>query len=162
MNVVCRAVLCSVLFVAAAVAQQRPDFTGRWVLDEQRSESAHYPEFVGPVIVVITQSDHDVRLEVTRGADTTTETYRIYPSAEAAASVPPVVPSFRSHWEDARLVTDTVRNVNDATVRTKESRALSSDGSEMTVEATVIVEHGYTLEGAKNYGHGRDVYKRQR
>jgi hypothetical protein len=30
----------------------------------------------------------------------------------------------------------------------------------MTVDVVVIVQHGYSVRGAKNYGVGRDVYTR--
>jgi hypothetical protein len=64
------------------------------------------------------------------------------------------------YWDDRKLVTETVRNVSDKTVRTREVHALDSAGDEMTVETLLVVEHGYTLRGAQNYANGKDVYKR--
>jgi alkylated DNA repair dioxygenase AlkB len=37
---------------------------------------------------------------------------------------------------------------------------MSPDGSEMTVERVVIVQHGYTLRGTRNYATVKDVFAR--
>jgi hypothetical protein len=154
--------LIGVVALHVGYAQGHPDFSGHWILDETRSASAHYPGFVGPIALNIALSDSDLRIEVTRGDKTTTDVYRVFSSPEAASAAgPPAAPSFRSHWEGPQLVSETVRNVDGSTVRTREVRSLSADGTEMVVDATVIVEHGYTLAGARNYGTGKDVYKRK-
>ena len=40
----------------------------------------------------------------------------------------------------------------------KEARSLGPGGKEMTVQTTVIVQHGYSMPGAKNYGTSKDVF----
>ena len=40
------------------------------------------------------------------------------------------------------------------------SFALNGDGSDMRVETLLVVQHGYTLHGAKNYGAKTDVFRR--
>jgi hypothetical protein len=40
----------------------------------------------------------------------------------------------------------------------KETRVLAPTGREMTVETIVIVQHGYSMPGAKNYGTSKDVF----
>ena len=45
-------------------------------------------------------------------------------------------------------------------VSVKQVFALNGDGSEMTVETLLVVQHGYTLRGAKNYGAKTDVFTR--
>ncbi len=158
----------TVLLVALVVtgqtrAQSKPDFSGTWTMDEARSESAHYPDFVGPVTVVITQTATALTVETTSGGKSRSISYRIVDAprvqtatpAEGNGSAP-----FYSYWNGSSLVSETVQNVP-YTVRNKEVRTLSDDGREMTVETTAIVEHGYTLSGTKNYGTGMDHYRKR-
>lgn len=159
--------LVLVLFAAAlalspaAVRAQptRPNFSGTWTMDQTRSESPHYPDFVGPVILVITQTATEMTIETRRGEKSGSVTYRIYDSENAPVGTAGS-PALKSYWNGTTLVAEGVRNVQDATVRTKEVRSLDSAGHEMTVETTLIVEHGYTLAGTKNYGTGKDVFRK--
>jgi len=60
------------------------------------------------------------------------------------------------YWEGPKLITETVRDVNGQTVRTKEVRVLEAAGSEMSVDTLLVVEHGYSQRGAQNYGSGKE------
>jgi hypothetical protein len=148
-------------FVIAARAQDTPDFTGTWVMDEARSASAHYPDFVGPLTVVIVQTPREMTVETRHAGHSESIVYRIYESEHAAPAVISA-PGAKSYWSGTTLVSETVRNIQDSTVRTKELRTLSADGREMTVESTLIVEHGYDMPGAQNYGIGRNVFTKSR
>jgi len=152
--------VASILLTLPAHAQPRPDFSGTWKMDEPRSESAHYAEFVGPVSLIIKQSDDEMTIESHHGDRTTTAVYKLYESEKTATAAPAMLPAFRAYWVGSTLVSETLRNVSESTVRTKEIRWLSADGQEMTVQTTLIVEHGYTLSGTKNYGTGKDVFKK--
>jgi hypothetical protein len=155
--------LAGVVVTCPARAQSKPDFSGTWTMDEARSESSHYPDFVGPVIVVITQTPTELTVETKRGGTTSSLVYRIVDAPRAQTATPAdakVGPPFNSYWNGSSLVSETVQNVP-YTVRNKEVRTLSDDGREMTVETTMIVEHGYTLSGTQNYGTGMDHYRKR-
>src|SRR5437763_5987832 len=47
----------------SAHAQSKPDFSGTWKMDPSRSESAAQKEPIGPVTIVIAQTEHDVKIE---------------------------------------------------------------------------------------------------
>jgi hypothetical protein len=47
-------------------------------------------------------------------------------------------------------------------VSIKEACELNADASELTVETTVVVQHGYTMKGAKNYASLKDVFTKTR
>jgi hypothetical protein len=79
-----------------------------------------------------------------------------------ASSNPGASGQSEAYWEGDQLVTVTQRTVSGQTVTVKESRTLSPTGADMTVETTVIVQHGYSMPGAKNYGTSRDVFIRAR
>jgi hypothetical protein len=151
----------------AAHAQPKPDFSGTWAMDVQRSVSPTYPELGGPVTLVIRQSETDLTIETRRGGRSATVIYTSSSPAGArlagAPSPGPSAPASRWYWDGERLVTETVRLASDSaegTYRTKEVRTLASSGQEMIVETTLVVEHGYTLRGTRNHETGKDIYRK--
>jgi hypothetical protein len=154
--------LASALVVAVAqssvtVAQSRPDFSGTWTMDLARSQAAVQNEPTGPITLVIAQTANELRVETTRADKTTAVVYTL----DGAENRIPAGTA-KTHWDGDTLVTETVRDVNGATVTTKETRTLASGGTEMHVETTLVVQHGYSLKGTPNYGAGKDVYTRAR
>jgi len=147
---------------AAALAQTRPDFSGTWTLDMTRSASAVQNEPIGPTTLVIKQSATELTIETQRGDRTSAIVYRPG-SAEALSNRTNRSNLLTSmwYWEGPKLVTETVRDINGQTVRTKEVRSLDAGGTEMSVDTLLVVEHGYSLRGAQNYGSGKDIYKKQ-
>jgi hypothetical protein len=146
------------LLPATPHAQRSIDFSGTWTMDLARSESSQQGAPVKPVTFVITQAPTQVRIETTRGERTENILYPLG-RARALASAPGEAHP-EAYWEGDKLVTETQRPVNGFTVTVKESRTLAPDSREMTVETTVIVQHGYSMPGAKNYGTSKDVFTR--
>jgi hypothetical protein len=155
------AALAISLFLPHAIrAQPIRDFSGTWTMDLARSESAQQGEAVKPVTFVITQGAAQVRIETTRGAE---KEDVLYPLAKVRASGAPASTASghpEAYWEGDKLVTETQRPVSGYTVTVKEVRTLGPDGKDMTVETTVIVQHGYSMRGVKNYGSSKDVFVR--
>jgi hypothetical protein len=152
------ALIALFLLSAAPHAQRTLDFSGAWTMDLTRSESSQQGDPVKPVTFVITQTATQVRIETTRGERTENVLYPLGRARAAAAPSGPAHPE--AYWEGDKLVTETQRPVNGYTVTVKESRSLLPSGREMTVETTVIVQHGYSMPGAKNYGTSKDVFIR--
>lgn len=160
--------LAPVVLTAAALAvaplplhaQTRPDFSGTWIIDRDRSESPQQSETFQPVTLVITQNAAEVIIETQRGSDVTRAVYPLSPDA-----LPPAqgtaVGSPSAFWDGASLVTAGSRTVQGQTVSIREARTLDPNGREMTVKTLLVVQHGYTLRGAQNYGAATDVYVRK-
>ena len=142
---------------STAHAQGKPDFSGTWTMDPSRSESAVQNEPIGPVTLVISQSDGEVRIETTRTQGKSAVTYKLDGSE---IKIPGG--TAKTHWDGSTLVTEAVRDVQGQTVTTKETRRLNSDGNEMLVETMLVVQHGYSLRGTPNYGTGKDTFVRTR
>jgi hypothetical protein len=138
-------------------AQTHPDFSGQWLMDASRSESAVQNEPIGPTTIVIKQSPTEMEMTVSRDGTTALLTYRL-------DGAPSAIPNgtATSHWEGGALVTESVRTIQGQTVTTKETRRLNPAQDEMTTETILVVQHGYTLSGARNYGAGKDVFVRAR
>ena len=102
---------------------------------------------------VIAQSVGQVRIDATRGNEKESV---LYPLTKSRALVG--AGQSEAYWDGEQLVTVTQRTVSGQTVTIKEARTLGPGGTDMTVETTVIVQHGYSMPGARNYGNSRDVF----
>ncbi len=142
----------SLALVAGAHAQAKPDFSGTWRLDASRSDSATYPETAGPVSEIITQTDSEMRVIISTPQAATTIAYKF----AAPEPVSPDNPIAR--WKGDTLVTEAIRDVRGQSVTVQQSRRLSADGKEMTVESIINVQHGYTLSGARVYNTSKDIF----
>jgi hypothetical protein len=156
----------AVLFVLSslattAAAQSHPDFSGTWTMDPSQSALAVQNEPVRSRTLVINQSATELTIE-TRQEDKT-DTVRYQPGGPGAMSSSGGRTSILAsvwYWDGRKLVTETVRNVSEATVRTREVHTLDASGEEMTIETLLVVEHGYTIRGGQNYANGKDVYRK--
>jgi hypothetical protein len=124
-------------------AQSQPDFSGTWAMDLARSEAAAQGTPTGPVTVAISQKNDEVRIETTRNGRT--EAVRYLPASLKATSEGELIGAFR--WDGPRLITRLVTDINKQAVTVEEVRNLDPSGREMTVEVTLIVEHGYQSGG---------------
>lgn len=139
--------------LSQAVAPQKPDFSGTWTMDGSRSESP------GGVVLDIRHTPTEISIETTRAGTTSKRTYPLEPSPQAAKETITAGHS-HSYWNGTELVTEASGEIQGQTVSFKQTHALNPAGTEMTVNSLVIVQHGYSLEGGKNYGTAKDVYVR--
>jgi hypothetical protein len=152
------ALLTAMLLLPSTIrAQTTSDFSGTWTMDPARSESAQQGEAIKPSTVVIAQTATELRVETTRGERHESVVYSLGKTPRAAAG-PAAAGQPAAYWEGDKLVTETQRPVNGMTVTVKEARTLGPTGREMTVETIVIVQHGYSMPGAKNYGTSKDIF----
>lgn len=148
----------AVVLIAQATTAAKPDFSGIWTMDRERSESAMQEQPIGRVSVSITQTGTNVTIQTTREGKPEVVTYTI----EEMPNAPGVIGAGtrRAYWDGLTLVTEGAGNVQGQTVSVREARTLNASRTEMTVESTVTVQHGYTFRGAKNYATAKDVYTR--
>ncbi|MGE0814211.1 MAG: hypothetical protein AB7O28_17520 [Vicinamibacterales bacterium] len=141
----------------AGAHQAHPDFSGTWTMDVAKSESPYQGASFEVPTVVITQTPSNVAIESRRrsGADTVR-----YAVTTGKTPVPGPTTPGRAYWDGPVLVTEGTRVVNGQTVSFRERRSLDAGGGEMTVVTTVIVQHGYSIRGAQNYGTATDVFRR--
>lgn len=151
--------IAATALTVAALSQPPPaDFSGTWTMDRERSESPQQDTAFDPPTLVITQSDTELAIETRRTQSTSRTVYTIGPKSapvDAGASSTP-----RAYWEGATLVSEAARTVQGQTVSVRETRRLDPASHEMIVETLLVVQHGYTFKGARNYGAARDVYRR--
>lgn len=147
------AVVLALVLSQAAPVPAKPDFSGVWTLDRSRSQS---PE---PITLEIKQTETEFRIEATRDG---VSSVRVYPMDLQAKPGGRGIDSSRSraYWDGLKMVTEGSGNIQGQTVSIRESRSLNGEGTEMTVESLIIVQHGYSFGGTRNYGSAKDVFTR--
>ena len=155
-------VAAMLLLTAATVSGV--NLSGTWKMDPSRSESAHQAVPIGPVVLIIKQTATEITIETrrTEAGKTAVEIELLkYKLNGAETTIPlkgkePV--TAKAHWEGDKLITETERSIQDASVTTRNVHTLNRTGKELTVEKTLTVQHGYQSQGAKSYGTGTDVF----
>jgi hypothetical protein len=140
------------------LAAARPDFSGSWKMVPDRSQSPLQSPPVTEMMFVIDQRADQVRLDVTSGAAAVAST--VYPIIKTPPAGQPAGDERRAFWDGNRLVVERGGTISGQTVSARQALTLSSDRSEMTVERIVVVQHGYSMRGTKNYATVKDVFVR--
>ena len=157
-----------VVFPVAAHSQGGSNFSGTWKMDPARSESAHQAVPIGPVTLVINQTATEIGIETRRNdrgessIQSEILTYKLDGTETAIAAVTGAPVKTKAHWNGSKLVTETERNVQGSSVTTVYIHSLDPKGKELTVDKTLLVQHGYQFGGSKSYGTGRDVFVKVR
>ncbi len=158
------AVFVALVFLYAGSTPARTNFSGTWQMDFERSESAHQAVPIGPVTLVIQQTAKDVRIETRRTdpgsavARTEVLTYKLDGSETTMVGVDGVPVKSKAHWDGTKLVTETARNIQAASITTMNVLILDPKGRELTIQRTLTVQHGYEFKGAETTGRGTDVF----
>lgn len=146
-------------------AGSKADFSGTWSMDPARSESAHQAVPIGPVTLVIRQTESELSIETRRtgndksSTSSETLTWKL-DGSESGASGDSSDASIktRARWDGPKLVTETARNLHGTPVTVVHVLSLDPTGKVMTIDKTLTVQHGYQAQGAKNTGTGKDVF----
>ena len=151
------------LLPAALVSQSAVNFSGAWTMVPDRSESPQQSPPLNSLSFTIDHAATELTVLATRDGVTSTTKYAVGTTANAARGTTTVdAGTARAYWDGPRLVTEQAGTVQGQTVSIKQILGLNGDGSEMTVETLLVVQHGYTWRGAKNYGAKTDVFIRTR
>ena len=139
------------LCVAVAFAQEtKPNFTGDWTLDREKSEMGEPRQGggggggrgrgMGMGSFSITQDGDALVLKRKFEFQGEERTFESHHSTDGKENINE---GFRgssikskTHWEGTKLVTESVMETPNGTRETKEVRSLSADGKTMTVEMT--------------------------
>jgi hypothetical protein len=139
-------------------------------MDPSRSESAHQAVPIGPVTLVIKQTADVLSIETRRrekgsaAVKAETLTFKLNDTETSAVGNYGALMKLKAHWDGPKLIAETVRNIQDATVSTMQVFSLDASGKELTVDKTLTIQHGYQSPGAidNNVGKGKDVFVRGR
>ena len=151
-------VLAAGLFAQQAPSQ--PDMSGTWKMIAERSGSPGQTPPVTEMTLNILQSAGDVRVEWLSNTEKPIVT--TYPMGPAPK--PPTEPlgadAKLAYWDGQRLVLERGGAISGQTVSMKQTLTIDPESRELILERLVIVQHGYTLRGTKNYATVKDVFAR--
>lgn len=144
----------------APQAPSQPDMTGTWKMVAQRSGSPGQTPPVNEMTLMIQQTAGEVRVEWISGTEKPMLTsYVIGPPPKQPAE-PLGADQKIAYWDGPRLVLERGGAISGQTVSMKQSLTIDPASSELILERLVIVQHGYTLRGTKNYATVKDVFRR--
>ena len=141
--------------------QGRANLTGTWTMVPERSESPEQTPPTNSIVLDISQSDRALNVSANRDGRTSATSYPIDTAPTPAAGTVGAGTT-RAYWDGRRMVAWRAGNVQGQTVSIKEAFEINADASELIVETTVEIQHGYTMKGAKNYASSRDVFAKTR
>lgn len=134
-RVILLAIMGAVILPFAARAQGKADLSGTWTLDASKSDApmgrGGRGGPAGPI-------------EIKQTATTITigpATYKLDGSESVNEGRGGQMKS-KAHWDGAKLVIETTRDMQGMTMTSKEVRSLSADGKEMTVEIAISTPQG--------------------
>lgn len=127
----------------SAFAQSKPDFSGAWTLDTEKSDPMRGPGGggqMGPVTLKVTQTSTDLTIERSVGDRKTTAVYKLDGSESVNQGPRGGEQRSKSRWEGSALVTESVQQMStpggDVTMEMKEARTLQDDGTMLVVTMT--------------------------
>jgi hypothetical protein len=153
----------ALVLAAGLLAQQTPsvpDMSGTWKMVVDRSGSPGQDPPVTAMTVTIRQTATEVQVESISGADKPIATTYVIGPAPKQPAEPLGADSKLAYWDGRRLVLERGGAISGQTVSMKQSLTLDPETKELIVERLVIVQHGYTLRGTKNYATVKDVFTR--
>jgi hypothetical protein len=142
------AITLAVILPFTARAQGKTDFSGTWTLNAEKSDTP--PQrggggggrgfgMGGGGPVTIKQTATTLTIESQGRGGPMTLTYHL-DGSESSNEMPgrggPVTAKSKAHWDGSKLVIETTRDMGGNSVTTTETRSLSADGKEMTVETS--------------------------
>lgn len=151
-------VLAAGLFAPQAPPQ--PDLSGTWRMVADRSGSPGQDPPVTAMTVTIKQTPTDVQVEWISGTDKPIATTYVMGPAPRQPAEPLGADSKLAYWDGQRLTLERGGAISGQTVSMKQLLTLDPESKELIVERLVIVQHGYTLRGTKNYATVKDVFTR--
>jgi hypothetical protein len=148
-----RTTLALALFSLASaplVAQAKPDFSGTWKLNPDKSDmgqgAQNRPGGGAAMQLFITQMADKLVIEQKMGERSRMVTYLLNGQESSNAGMRGTEVKTKSHWEGNTLITEGDNTMStpggDMQVKTREERSLSADGKTLTVVTTMSSDRG--------------------
>ncbi len=155
--------LVAVMAFAVGAYAQKPDFSGKWVLDPTKSEMGGGPGGGGggggrqgggtPAPITITQTASELTIERTMGENVMKTVYKLDGKESVNEGRGGMKSTMVSKWDGAKLVTAVKRETQNGVRESSETMSLGADG-------TLIMET--TSQGPNGATTRKMVYNKQK
>ena len=144
--------LVAVMAFAVGAYAQKPDFSGKWVLDPAKSEMGGGPGGAGgggrqgggpPAPLSITQTATELTFETTMGENVQKTVYKLDGKESVNEGRGGMKSTLVSKWDGAKLVTTIKRETQQGTRESTETLSLGADGT-LVRETTSQGQNGPT------------------
>jgi hypothetical protein len=141
-------ILASLSLFSAPVLAQKPDFSGTWKLNVEKSDPVPQGRMGGmrATELTIVQKDGKLTVESKMGEMSRTSTYNLDGTESKNPGMRDMQMTTTSKWVDNTIVTDgdnTVQGpMGEMRIKSHEVRSLSADGKTMTVVTTTTTPQG--------------------
>jgi hypothetical protein len=137
-------VLCAVLVTAAAVAQAAPNLTGEWKLNVGKSNYGSFPAPLGATRKIVQSGVKLSMTTIQKGAqgEVTTQLNYTTDGKEVVNKMQTGESKGSAQWIGDKLMIESSREMQGATLKQKEIWALSPDGKTLTIDAHVSIPNG--------------------
>ena len=152
--------LLAASLLAFAQPAPMPDFSGHWRMVPERSGSPTQSQPVSEMTFVIEHVADQIRLDMRTNNDAPVTATYVLGAAPRLPADALGAGQQRAYWDGKRLIVERGGSISGQTVSSTQALTLNPDRSELIVERTVIVQHGYTLRGTNNYATVKDVFVR--
>jgi hypothetical protein len=139
------ALVLAVALPLAVFAQAKPNFSGMWHLDTSKSDQGRGGRAGGPEMVTIKQDAATLSISSEGRGGTQTLTYKL-DGSESKNEMPgrggTTTATSKAHFDGAKLMIETSRDLGGMSITSTETRSLSADGKEMTVDTSISTPQG--------------------
>ena len=139
------ALVLAVALPMAAFAQAKPDFSGMWSLDTSKSDPGRGGRAGGPAMVTIKQDAAMLSISSEGRGGTQTLTYKL-DGSESKNEMPgrggTTTATSKAHFDGAKLMIETSRDMGGMSITSVETRTLSADGKTMDVNTAISTPQG--------------------
>jgi hypothetical protein len=142
-NCISFAALCAVL-AAAAIAQAAPNLTGDWKLNVGKSNYGSFPAPLGATRKIVQSGVKLSMTTIQKGAqgEVTTQLNYTTDGKEAVNKTQTGESKGSAQWIGDKLMIESSREMQGATLKQKEIWTLSPDGKTLTIDAHVSLPNG--------------------
>jgi len=137
--------IAATLSCGAALAADKPNFTGNWKINNAKSDFGPMPQGPEKFERTVDHQGADVKVKTTQsmqGNERTTDVAYTIDGKEHDIQMGPATAKVTASWKDATLEVVAKREIQGNAITSTELWSLSADGKLLTVDSTIAAPQG--------------------
>lgn len=141
----CALAIAAILTCGAAVAADKPDFSGSWKLNNAKSDFGPMPQGPEKFERKVDHKDPEMKVSTTQamqGNERTTDSAYTIDGKEHDIQMGPATAKVTATWKESVLEVVAKRDIQGNAITSSEKWALSADGKVLTVDTEITTPQG--------------------